>query len=114
MFGVRVEGLLYMIPSVTLFLMYSFFVLVVTKKLDSRGFKVFGYVVAALLWVSIVLTVEGNIMAMMRRAQQMKPSQKFPMASSAMQGRPSAAQFPRQMMVPQAAQQPNATVPQNK
>ena len=115
MLGALVAGLFGMIPFATLLLMFSFFVLVVTKKLDSRGFKVFGYVVTALLWVSIVITVMGgSIKAMARR---------YP----AMQGR-SRAQFPKQMMVPQTAQQqvqdqitpsaqaqqPNAAASQNK
>lgn len=86
-----VVGLVTAIPFATQLLMFSFFVLVVTKKLDSRGFKVFGYVVAALLWISIVITVMGgSVTAMVRR--------------SLIQGRPRA-QFPGQMIAPQAAQQ---------
>ena len=135
MFGAMLVGLFGMIPLVTLLLMFSFFVLVVTRKLDSRGFRVFGYVVTALLWVSIVITiVGGSITAMVRRslmmspqAQQARAASRFPAAPGAMQGR-TRAQLPRQMTAPQAAQQqaqgqvtptaqaqqPDAASPKNK
>lgn len=35
----------------------SFFVLLGARKADSKGLKVFGYIIAILLWISIALSV---------------------------------------------------------
>lgn len=108
MIGALIAGLFSMIPFATLLLMFSFFVLVVIKKLDSRGLKIFGYIVVVLLWVSIVITVAGgSITAMARRSFRMSSqaqTPKLPMAYGAMQNR-YRTQFQGQTTMPQAARQ---------
>ncbi|MFA5410778.1 MAG: hypothetical protein WC321_02840 [Candidatus Omnitrophota bacterium] len=54
--GFKAMGLLAMIPA-ALLLTVSFFVLFTLRKVESRGLKVFGYVVAAFLWLAALLVV---------------------------------------------------------
>jgi len=48
---VKFAGLLAVVP-VAVLLTISFFVLFAVRKIDTHGLKVFGYVVATLLWVA--------------------------------------------------------------
>jgi hypothetical protein len=50
----RLIGVLVLLPT-TILLTISFFVLVILRKSEGQGLKAFGYVVAALLWVSALL-----------------------------------------------------------
>jgi len=50
---IKFAGLMTVVPVVILLTM-SFFVLFAVRKIDTRGLKVFGYVVTALLWGAIV------------------------------------------------------------
>lgn len=50
----KLIGIFAIIP-VTLLLVVSFFVLFAVRKTDSAGLKAFGYVIAALLWLSSLL-----------------------------------------------------------
>jgi len=47
----RLVGLLAIVPA-TVLLTISFFVLFSIRKAETQGLKAFGYVVAALLWIS--------------------------------------------------------------
>lgn len=75
-------GLISFIFTVLL-LTVSFFVLFVARKTEMQGLKVFGYVIAVLLWVcaavvflaviSLSLAGRGLHMPMMRQMQSQKP-----------------------------------------
>ncbi|MFA4889608.1 MAG: hypothetical protein WC628_08575 [Candidatus Omnitrophota bacterium] len=56
----RLIGLFALIPA-TVLLTISFFVLFSLRKLEIQGLKAFGYVLAALLWVSAILVFSSGI-----------------------------------------------------
>ncbi len=56
----RLIGLLAIIPA-TVLLTISFFVLYTLRRTDTQGLKVFGYVTAALLWISALLVFSAGI-----------------------------------------------------
>lgn len=56
----KMMGLCAIIPA-TMLLTVSFFVLLALRKVESSAFKVFGYVVTALLWVSTIIVLTGGI-----------------------------------------------------
>ncbi|MFA5287509.1 MAG: hypothetical protein WC394_04500 [Candidatus Omnitrophota bacterium] len=56
----RVMGLYAIVPT-TLVLTISFFVLFVLREVKSNVLKVFGYVIAALLWLSALLIFSAGI-----------------------------------------------------
>ncbi|MFH0739241.1 MAG: hypothetical protein V2A59_05245 [Candidatus Omnitrophota bacterium] len=56
----RLMGTLAILPA-TILLTISFFVLVVLRKVEREGLKAFGYVVAALLWISALLVFSMGI-----------------------------------------------------
>ncbi len=63
MHSFRFMGLFAIIP-ITMLLTVSFFVLFTIRKLNSKGLKVFGYVIAALLWTCAVLFFSMGIYTM--------------------------------------------------
>jgi len=56
----RLIGLFAIIPT-TVLLTISFFVLYTLRKPDTQGLKAFGYVIAALLWLSALLVFSAGI-----------------------------------------------------
>jgi hypothetical protein len=56
----RVIGLFAIIPA-TVLLTISFFVLFTLRKLEAQGLKLFGYVIAALLWVAVLLVISSGL-----------------------------------------------------
>jgi hypothetical protein len=52
------------IVPVTLLLAVSFFILFVIRKIDTKGLKVFGYVITLFLWISAVVLFFSGISAM--------------------------------------------------
>ena len=56
----RMLGLCAIIPA-TVLLTISFFVLYALRKVENGGLKVFGYVIAAFLWLSAALVFSGGI-----------------------------------------------------
>ncbi len=56
----RLVGLFAIIPT-TLLLAISFFVLHILRKTDTYVLKIFGYVIAALLWLSALLVFSAGI-----------------------------------------------------
>jgi len=50
-----------MIVPLSIILTVSFFVLFALRKVDASGLKAFGFVVAALLWLSALLVFSGGI-----------------------------------------------------
>jgi hypothetical protein len=58
--ALRAMGLFAIIPA-TLLLTVSFFVLFAVRKIEIQGLKVFGYVIAALLWVSVLLVASCGV-----------------------------------------------------
>jgi len=50
----RLVGLFAIIPA-TVLLTISFFVLFALRKTETQGLRAFGYVIAALLWVGVLL-----------------------------------------------------------
>ena len=83
----RLSGLFAIIPT-TLLLAVSFFVLLVLRKVEEKGLKAFGYVVAALLWASALLIFSAGIytlstgrqpaICMMQEMMQKKMHQMMP------------------------------------
>lgn len=56
----RLAGLFAIIPT-TVLLTISFFVLYTLRRTDTQGLKAFGYVIAALLWLSALLLFSAGI-----------------------------------------------------
>jgi hypothetical protein len=56
----RLTGLFAIVPT-TLVLTVSFFVLFTLRKVESNVLKSFGYIVAALLWVSALLLFSSGV-----------------------------------------------------
>ena len=56
----RLMGVLAVLPA-SILLTISFFVLILLRKIEGNGLKAFGYVVAALLWVSTFLVFSMGI-----------------------------------------------------
>jgi hypothetical protein len=56
-------GLWAIIPA-TVLLTISFFVLFVIRKIETQGLKIFGYVIAALLWVSALVIFSSGVYTM--------------------------------------------------
>lgn len=56
----RFAGLFALIPTGIL-LTISFFVLFATRKVETQGLKVFGYVIAVLLWVAAALIFSTGV-----------------------------------------------------
>lgn len=56
----RLMGLCAIVPT-TLVLTVSFFVLFALREVKSNVLKAFGYVIAALLWVSALLIFSGGV-----------------------------------------------------
>jgi len=109
MLTAKLMGLLAIVP-VTILLTISFFVLVTLRKNEAGALKVFGYVIAALLWVSAFMVLgtglytlsTGRCPMMVAMQQQMKagmcpmmkggmmpPMKEFPMGQGMMKGQES-------------------------
>jgi hypothetical protein len=58
--GLRIAGVFAVIPTAVL-LTISFFVLFTIRKTETQGVKAFGYVVAALLWLSALLVFSVGV-----------------------------------------------------
>jgi Cu/Ag efflux pump CusA len=56
----RLMGMFAIIPA-TMILTVSFFVLFALRKVESNVLKAFGYVVAAMLWVSVLLISSAGV-----------------------------------------------------
>jgi len=56
----RLVGLFAIVPT-TLILTVSFFVLFALRKVDGKSLKVFGYILAALLWASALLLLSDGV-----------------------------------------------------
>jgi hypothetical protein len=56
----RLIGLFAIIPA-TVLLTISFFVLVVIQRIEKPGLKAFGYVVASLLWLGVLIAGSAGI-----------------------------------------------------
>jgi hypothetical protein len=87
MMASRLAGLVALLPT-TIFLTISFFVLVAISKVERQGIKAFGYVVAALLWLSALIVLSGGIYTLatghrpgMCMMQGLMRSKKCPMMS---------------------------------
>ena len=52
--SIRLLGLFAVIP-ISLLLTVSFFVLIAVCKLENKALKAFGYVIATLLWVAVIV-----------------------------------------------------------
>ena len=74
--GVRFLGLFALIPA-TVLLTISFFVLVVARKIESHALKVFGYVVAAFLWLGVTLIVTAGMLVIATGRSPCKGMAKF-------------------------------------
>lgn len=59
-YGFKMFGVLAIIPA-TVLLGLSFFVLLATRKLDSNPLKVFGKVIAVLLWICTAIIILANL-----------------------------------------------------
>jgi hypothetical protein len=58
--GLRLIGILAVIPT-TMLLAISFFILFTIKKTEDKGLKTFGYVITALLWCCAVVVFSFGI-----------------------------------------------------
>lgn len=63
-------GLLTLAPTSVL-LSFSFFILVVARKVDSQALKIFGYVIAVLFWIAAALIFSTGI-SFLGTGQQMR------------------------------------------
>lgn len=53
-------GLSGLIPA-TVFLTVSFFILVIARKLESQGLKIFGHMIVVLLWITSALVFVAGV-----------------------------------------------------
>ena len=60
-----------------LLLTISFFVLVVTKKIDSKKLKIFGYVLTSLLWTATIFVLIGHFYCMKMHGSKMMQDKGF-------------------------------------
>lgn len=67
----RLAGLFAFIPATAL-LTVSFFVLFTLRRTDTQGLKAFGYVIAALLWLSALLVFSTGIYTLATGRHPMK------------------------------------------
>ncbi len=84
----RLLGLVAVIP-ISMLLTVSFFVLIAVCKAENKGLKAFGYVIAALLWLAVILAFSAGLyviitgkhpmMEMMHHMMQMKSQMMQPM-----------------------------------
>ena len=75
MLGCGLYSFFTLIPA-TILLTISFFVLVVLRKIEARPLKVFGYIIAVLLWIGSLLIVSSGINSLSagyRHGPYMKP-----------------------------------------
>jgi len=77
---------IFAIVPMTILLTVSFFVLLVARKTDVQGLKVFGFVVAALLWVCAAIMLSMVIQGLSGRRGMMHQGQmpQAPMQNSPM------------------------------
>ena len=80
----RLVGLFAIIPT-TVLLTISFFVLYTLRRTETQGLKAFGYVIAALLWLSALLVFSTGIYTLSTGRHPMK-SMMQEMMRSKMQG----------------------------
>lgn len=92
MINPRLMGLFALVPT-TLLLTVSFFVLVVLRKVESQVLRVFGYVVAALLWLTALLAFSAGIYTLSTGHCPMKEMMQGPMCGK-MPGMMSADKQP--------------------
>lgn len=88
----RLTGLFAIVPT-TLVLTVSFFVLFALRKIESNILKSFGYVIAALLWVSALLVFSSGVYTL---STGKCPTQKMMMPKRAMI---SGGMMDKQMMM---------------
>ena len=62
-------GLLFIIAL--LLVVVSFFVLIALKKTDSKKLKIFGYILAVLLWISVIFILVGHFYVMKMQSHKM-------------------------------------------
>lgn len=98
----RLIGLFAIIPA-TAFLTISFFVLFTLRKTETQGLKAFGYVVAALLWVSALMifsvgvyTLSTGKHPMVYMMHQMMGARMQEMTPEKMQGMMQEGRMPMQ------------------
>jgi hypothetical protein len=72
MSGFQLIGVFALIPT-TVLLTISFFVLFTLRKVDLEGLKAFGYVVAALLWISAAIIFGAGVYTMATGRHPMIP-----------------------------------------
>lgn len=81
MFMPRLLSLTAVVPLAIL-LTISFFVLFAVRKVEEKGLKIFGYVVASLLWLAALVVFSGAIYNMQGSAVAMKPMAQQKMKTS--------------------------------
>lgn len=62
----------YAVIPVAMLLTVSYFVLLTARKVDAKGLKIFGQVIAALLWVAAALVLVTGISLSSCKRQKMK------------------------------------------
>ncbi|MFA5144697.1 MAG: hypothetical protein WC723_01630 [Candidatus Omnitrophota bacterium] len=82
----RLAGLLAIIPA-TVLLTISFFVLLALRKAEAAGLKAFGYVIAALLWVGVLLVLSMGSYTLSTGRCPMKEMMKCQMKGMMMDGK---------------------------
>lgn len=92
MYGFKILGLFALIPT-ALLLTVSFFVLFAIRKAENQGLKAFGYVIAALLWVSTVLVFSVGIYVLSTGRHPL-----MPMMQEMMKGGMQQQMMPQHMM----------------
>lgn len=78
MYDLRSFGLLTVMP-VTILLTISLFVLLIIRKVDGHGLKIFSYVIVALLWLTAIIIFSTGIYALSSGQNMMNPPMGPPM-----------------------------------
>ena len=68
---IKLPYLIAIVP-ISVLLTISFFVLFAMRKIDEKGLRAFGYVVASLLWLSALVVFSGAVYKMAKGPSMMK------------------------------------------
>ena len=86
------------VVPISLFLVLSFFVLLATDKAQTKRLKIFGYVVAVILWLAILVIALGAVNKLASGPDRKKCLMRKEMMMRSQTGMPGMAGMPSEKM----------------
>ena len=90
----KISSIIAVVP-ISLLLTLSFFVLLSIGKAQTKGLKIFGFVVAAILWLSVSAIILGGVYGLIKGGNKAKCMMHKKMMMQGVQGMPGM--HPEQM-----------------